>query len=239
MENLFYLLAGVLLGLLGLFWWRGRWAADKSAFEVRQHALTDQIDHLSVALDAARAEVAGLQAAWRGEAELRASAEARAERLPALEAEVGARAAELAEVRAAAAEQRSRHAALEMQLSKEREAAGEKLALLAGGRTQARRCLSCPCPPRRLKSNNQAFLDLARNRISNSLSRRAPRANWKRAARRSTPWSNRSTKPWKNSAARPRRWKKNGSAPIRRPRLNRSRACLAPSRISRVKRIGW
>ncbi len=165
MENVIYFAAGAVLGVLWLFWLRGRWGAEKSRLEARQAALAEQIEGQRRILEEVQRHNAELQAAWRAETESRASAEARADRVPILEAEADVRESELATLRAAAGEQQSRGAALEMQLAKEREAAGEKLALLQAAEVKladAFRALSSEA----LKSNNQAFLDLAKQNLS-------------------------------------------------------------------------
>jgi DNA recombination protein RmuC len=165
MESWMYFGLGVSSGVIWLLWLRGRWGAERSRLEARASTLTEQVEQYRLALDQAQIETARLHAAWRGEAEQRAGAEAHAERVPALEAEAAAYSEALTAARAAAAEQHSRCAALEMQLAKEREASDEKLALWREAERKladAFQSLSFEA----LKSNNQAFLDLAKQNLS-------------------------------------------------------------------------
>jgi DNA recombination protein RmuC len=165
MENALYLLVGLLPGLVWLVWLRGRWGAEKSILEARAATLAEQIAQHQRWLDDARRQAAEAQAAWRAETENRIGAETRAGRVPVLESQAAAREAELARLRTEGAELQSQRAALEMRLAKEREAATEKLALLQEAERKladAFRSLSADA----LKSNNQAFLDLAKQNLS-------------------------------------------------------------------------
>jgi DNA recombination protein RmuC len=116
---------------------------DRSAADARAHALEEQL--------AARArEIETL----RPEPERRAAAEARAARVPELAAELERRSAELSDLKA-------KLAGLEAAVTEERKSATEKQAILSKAETvlaDAFKSLSADA----LKSNNQAFIDLAK-----------------------------------------------------------------------------
>ena len=116
---------------------------DRSAAEDRARALEEQL--------AARArEIEAL----RPEPERRSAAEARAARIPELEAELDRRGAELSDLKA-------KLAGLEAAVTEERKSAAEKQAILSKAETvlaDAFKSLSADA----LKSNNQAFIDLAK-----------------------------------------------------------------------------
>ena len=165
MENGLYLLAGLLLGLLLLLWLRARWLGGQSRLEAQVQNQNSQLEQHRADLDALRQQQSSTLADLRLEAQLRASAEAKASRLPELEHELAEREKGLAALRVELAALQSRQAGLEMQLAKEREASGEKLALLQDAERKladAFRSLSSEA----LKSNNLAFLDLAKQNLS-------------------------------------------------------------------------
>ncbi len=164
-QDLLFLLGGLALGLVIMLWQRARWLARHAVLEARLQALDDLAEDQRRQLQALAGQQATSQAQLRTEAEQRAAAEARAARLPGLEAELAHLEQRLAGLGNELSEARSRQAGLEMQLAKEREAAGEKLALLQEAERKladAFRSLSSEA----LKSNNQAFLDLARQNLA-------------------------------------------------------------------------
>ncbi len=116
---------------------------DRSAAEDRARTLEEQ-------LSARAREIEAL----RPEPERRSAAEARAARIPELEAELDRRGAELSDLKA-------KLAGLEAAVTEERKSATEKQAILSKAETvlaDAFKALSADA----LKSNNQAFIDLAK-----------------------------------------------------------------------------
>jgi DNA recombination protein RmuC len=165
MEIAWLFLAGMVMAILVLIWSRGRWQAERAGSRAHAEALETRLAQTERALVDARREALERVDALREETRARAIAETAAARLPAIEAEAEARTRLIESLRADLAAQDSRHAALEMRLDKEREAAAEKLALLQEAERKladAFRALSAEA----LKSNNQAFLDLARQNLS-------------------------------------------------------------------------
>ncbi len=169
MESFVYivlaLLLGLLLGLVILLWLRAHWQGEKAALMARTEALDTQLAQAGNDLAESRREVTRQNAALQEETRKRASAESSAARIQGLEVEAEVRQREMDSQRAEASGLRSRLSALEMQLAKERESAAEKLALMQEAErklTDAFRALSGEA----LKSNNQAFLDLAKQNLS-------------------------------------------------------------------------
>lgn len=161
-----YLIPAFLFGLLpGLgvwFWMRGRWQGESG----RLRAQVEQMSTLRADLDQERAAHAELQTRLQAEIRARAAAEAEAGRVPLLEQDLAAREVEQAARARELAGLGVRVSELETLLAKEREAATEKLRLLEDARAQltaAFQGLSAEA----LKSNNQAFLDLAKQTLGN------------------------------------------------------------------------
>jgi len=120
--------------------------------------LAQQLSEKTAEVEVLRAEQRRLAEALRAEAEKRAAAETAASRVAALEAELRDR------VQALAARD-ARLAELETRIAEERKAAEEKLALVKQAEAallDAFKSLSADA----LKSNNQAFLDLAKTRLA-------------------------------------------------------------------------
>ncbi len=131
--------------------------ASLAAAEAKLAALQEQHARQSTEFSEAKAEHARLREARHAEIARRAAAEENAARLPALEAK-------LAEHERTGADQQARIASLETQLAEERKAAQEKLALIEEARQKladAFKALSSDA----LKSNNQAFLELAKTTL--------------------------------------------------------------------------
>jgi len=159
------LLGGLILGLLLLLWLRARWQAERAMLATRVEAAQALFAQSESAREAAALSLAAQQTALREESSQRAAAQAAAARIPALEAQAIARSEEADALRKEAATLQSRIAALEVQLDQERQAAAGKLALLENAERKladAFRALSGEA----LKSNNQAFLDLARQHLA-------------------------------------------------------------------------
>ncbi len=169
-------LAGGLLGV-GIAWSLGRARLREAAARARVESEAER----AVLLERLRAQEAGaregaerlaagaaeltrLREEMKTEAERRATAEQAARRVPELDLIVVERATEAARWQQAHADSQARIAQLETQLVEERKAAGEKLALLEETRAKlsdAFKALSSEA----LRSNNQAFLDLARTTL--------------------------------------------------------------------------
>lgn len=150
--------AGLALGALAALWLRGRWLGARARLEAGLEAAEAEARRLDQAHREARARLETLGAELLAASEARAGAEARVARLASLESELATRASELGDLR-------GRLAALEMRRAKEAEAAADKLALLQEAERKladAFRALSAEA----LKSNNQAFLELARQNLA-------------------------------------------------------------------------
>jgi DNA recombination protein RmuC len=144
--------AGIAWALRG-----SRAKADRAVLEARLQATEQQQAEKAQELAAVKVEHGRVQQALATEAERRAAAEVSAARLPVTEANLAAREQELAEHKARLAE-------LETRLAEERKAADAKLALL----NEAQQKLSDvfkALSSEALKSNNQAFLDLAKGAL--------------------------------------------------------------------------
>jgi len=158
-------LMGGLLGALAFIWWRGRWLGERAALAARLDALSGDAVRIQAELEALRREREGLNAELRREAEARVLAVAEAGRVPDLESLLAEREAALARRQDELRSMQGRLSGLEVQLDAERSAGQEKLALLQAAETKladAFRSLSADA----LKSNNQAFLDLARESLA-------------------------------------------------------------------------
>ena len=134
--------------------------ANIAATEARLESAGQQQAEKVQELAALRIEHGRVQQALSAESERRATAEATAARLPAAEASLAAREQELTEHKAKLAE-------LDTRLVEERKAGDAQLALLNEAKqklSDAFKALSSEA----LKSNNQAFLDLAKgNKLRN------------------------------------------------------------------------
>ncbi len=154
-------LLGLLVGMLLLAWRRGRWLAERA----RLDALARQAEQLGLSQEALLRSQEEQGDALRQEIGLRAAAEQAARQVPALEATLAQRDARLAEYGEEVTALRVRLGELETLRARDNEAAAEKLRLLDSARDQladAFRALSAEA----LKSNNQAFLDLARQNLA-------------------------------------------------------------------------
>jgi DNA recombination protein RmuC len=154
------MIAVVALACGGLVAWFVRGSLSGSAAaetEVRLAAVEQQLAGKATELDGFKVEHARTLEAWRAESSLRAAAEATASRVPGLETVLADRDRTLGEHKA-------RHAELETRLSEERKATEEKLALMKQAEaalSDAFKALSAEA----LKSNNQAFIELAKTTL--------------------------------------------------------------------------
>jgi DNA recombination protein RmuC len=148
-----FVVGGALVWLLRSL--RGR--SELAALETQFALLRQQQAERGAQIQALQSDHAGALEALRAESSRRAAAEQKAARVPELEAALTAERRSLAEVQAKLAESETR-------LASERKSAEEKLALLAEAErklTHAFDALSSNA----LKSNNQAFLELARTQL--------------------------------------------------------------------------
>ncbi len=174
---------GVVVGLaLGLavaafVWWAGHAqaasliAAERGLLDTEKALLEERraaAEQRAAALEAARAELAGRleghRAQLQAETGARAAAEARLPRIAELEQAQRDRDARIQSLQAELSAQQVRNSELSARAEEERRAAAEKLALLDEARTRladAFQALSSEA----LRSNNQAFLELAKENL--------------------------------------------------------------------------
>lgn len=152
MNEIFIAAVALLAGAVVAWIWRS------SLARAAVSPIEQQLAEKSAELDALRAERVRSAESLRAESERRAAAEARAGRVPELEAQAAAQARALNERDAKLAE-------LQTRIAEERKAAEEKLALVKQAEaalSDAFKSLSADA----LKSNNQAFLDLAKAKLA-------------------------------------------------------------------------
>lgn len=145
---------------------RARSEAEVQAVELktRLEGRDDEVRAAREQVEDAKRIAAEMQAALDAQNERRAAAEETARRVPALEVTIRERNDEINRLLDEAARRGAEIAQLKTAIDKEREAATEKLALVEAAKTNlsdAFKALSAEA----LKSNNQAFLDLARERL--------------------------------------------------------------------------
>ena len=173
------LITGLALGLAvaAFVWWTGRAhaarliAAERGLLDTEKALLEERrvtAEQRALALEAARAETAAnleeCRARLHEESGARAAAEARLPRIAELEQVLRQREEQIHAVQAELSAQQARNADLSARAEEERRGAAEKLALLEDAKTRladAFRALSSEA----LKSNNQAFLELARENL--------------------------------------------------------------------------
>ena len=173
------LAVGLALGLAvaGFVWWTTRAqaanlvAAERGLLDTEKALLEERraaAEQRAVALEAARAELAArldeCRALLQVETGLRAAAEARLPRITELEQEQRDREGHIQALREELSSQQVRNSDLAARAEEERRGAAEKLALLDEARTRladAFQALSSEA----LKSNNQAFLELAKENL--------------------------------------------------------------------------
>ena len=131
--------------------------AAAASVEARLASIQQQYAERSAEFDALKSEHARVLESRNAELERRATAEEKAARVPELEAR-------LAQHEALVGEQHAKLAELETRIAEERKAADEKLALVNQARealSDAFKALSSDA----LKSNNQAFIELAKSTL--------------------------------------------------------------------------
>jgi DNA recombination protein RmuC len=134
--------------------------AERATLQERLEGKEAQIQELKAGSESLRGEIARLNEQVKTESEKRSSAEQRTERVAELQAEIEAREGRLAALQAENTSLRASQAELVTRLEENTKAAEEKLALLNSAQEKladAFKALSAEA----LKSNNQAFLELA------------------------------------------------------------------------------
>jgi DNA recombination protein RmuC len=159
------LVSGAFAGaVLAWLFARSAAAAERAALAERLQAREAQVQELRAALEKTESETARLREALQAEAEKRSAAEEGCSRLPNLEARLDERERQLQELQEGNAALKAGRSALETRLEQERKAAEEKLSIVNEAQqklSDAFKALSADA----LKSNNQAFLDLARESL--------------------------------------------------------------------------
>ncbi len=176
MDPIFWMLIGVFAGG-ALTWLYCKIQRDRLLAEVRLRiqgelaTLQEKASQRSVELEETRKRAAELESRlgeWQiqlmQEKEGRAAAAALAERLPELQAKITAQENDLGVLQGQISNDRSRIRELETLLDNEKKNAAEKLALLSEAATQLKEAFNSLSADA-LKSNNQAFLTLARTTL--------------------------------------------------------------------------
>lgn len=157
--------AGVLIGfLLAWFLFRGRLASDRAVLAERLRNQEARSLELQQQLEQTTAERAEYVERLQAETGRRAAAEEKTARIPDLEQVLQQKDADIRGLTERNSELRSRLSELDTRLEEERRQAAEKLALVDDARQKladAFKALSADA----LKSNNQAFLELARETL--------------------------------------------------------------------------
>jgi len=176
MEIIAGLVAGLLLG--GAIAWmlvrskvrqveerlKGETAAALATAQERMNAAAQQIQSLERDLKEAQSNLERMRQAHQTESSRRAAADEKCSRIPQLEEDVRRRDSRIEELQQADSAKATTISELETRMQAERKAADEKLALLEDARTklsEAFKSLSADA----LKSNNQSFLELAKENL--------------------------------------------------------------------------
>ena len=143
---------------------KGETAAALATAQERMNAANQRIQSLDHELKEAESNLEKFRQAYQAEASRRAAAEEKNTRIPQLDEEVKKRDARIEELQQANSTKATAISELETRIEEERKAAAEKLALLEDARvklTEAFKSLSADA----LKSNNQSFLELAKENL--------------------------------------------------------------------------
>ena len=143
---------------------KGESAAAMAAAQERMNAAVQRIQSLDHELREAQSNLERTRQAYYAEAARRAAAEEKCSRIPQLEEGITRRDTRIEELQQVNSAKASTISELETRMEAERRAAEEKLALLEDARaklTEAFKSLSADA----LKSNNQSFLELARENL--------------------------------------------------------------------------
>ena len=130
----------------------------------RLQAKEEQIERLTDSLDKACEEIKGLQSELKSQSEKRATAEEKNSRIPELDHTINTRDAHIAALLSDLSTLKAAQSELQTRLEDERKTSEEKLALVNDAKqnlSEAFKALSADA----LKSNNQAFLELAKTNL--------------------------------------------------------------------------
>jgi len=143
---------------------KGETAAALATAQERMNAANQRIQSLDQELKESESNLEKYRQAYQSEASRRAAAEEKNTRIPQLDEEVKKRDARIEELQQGNSAKAQAISELQTRIEEERKAAAEKLALLEDARnklTEAFKSLSADA----LKSNNQSFLELAKENL--------------------------------------------------------------------------